>query len=74
VEDQATDRAHRMGQQKPVMVYRIVARGTIEEEILALHETKRDLVDGILDGTDASAKLSTKDLMDIIIKTNDIPS
>ena len=74
VEDQATDRAHRMGQQKPVMVYRIVARGTIEEEILALHETKRDLVDGILDGTDASAKLSTKDLMDIIIKTNDVPS
>ncbi len=74
VEDQATDRAHRMGQQKPVMVYRIVARGTIEEEILALHETKRDLVDGILDGTDASAKLSTKDLMDIIIKTNDTPS
>lgn len=74
VEDQATDRAHRMGQQKPVMVYRIVARGTIEEEILALHETKRDLVDGILDGTDAAGKLSTKDLMNIIIKTNDIPS
>lgn len=70
VEDQATDRAHRMGQQKPVMVYRIVARGTIEEEILALHDTKRDLVDGILEGTDASAKLSTKDLMDIIVNTN----
>jgi SNF2 family DNA or RNA helicase len=66
VEDQATDRAHRFGQDKPVMVYRIVARGTIEEEILALHETKRDLVEGILDGTSAAAKLSTQDLMEMI--------
>jgi superfamily II DNA or RNA helicase len=66
VEDQATDRAHRFGQDKPVMVYRIVARGTIEEEILALHETKRDLVEGILEGTSAAAKLSTQDLMEMI--------
>jgi superfamily II DNA or RNA helicase len=66
VEDQATDRAHRFGQDKPVMVYRIVARGTIEEEILALHETKRDLVEGILEGTSAAAKLSTHDLMEMI--------
>ena len=63
VEDQATDRAHRIGQDKPVMVYRIVARGTIEEEILALHETKRDLVAGVMDGTEAAAKLSNEDLI-----------
>ncbi len=63
VEDQATDRAHRIGQEKPVMVYRIVARGTIEEEILSLHETKRDLVDGVLAGTAAAAKLSNVDLL-----------
>jgi SNF2 family DNA or RNA helicase len=69
VEDQATDRAHRFGQDKPVMVYRIVAKGTIEEEILALHETKRDLVDGILEGTNAAAKFSTKDLIEMIAKT-----
>ncbi|QEF96094.1 RNA polymerase-associated protein RapA [Stieleria maiorica] len=63
VEDQATDRAHRMGQDKPVMVYRIVARGTIEEEILALHESKRDLVAGVMEGTEAAAKLSNDDLI-----------
>lgn len=63
VEDQATDRAHRMGQEKPVMVYRIVARGTIEEEILALHESKRDLVAGVMEGTEGAAKLSNDDLI-----------
>ncbi len=63
VEDQATDRAHRYGQDKPVMVYRIVAKGTIEEEILALHESKRDLVAGVMQGTEAAAKLSNDDLI-----------
>lgn len=66
VEDQATDRAHRIGQEKPVMVYRIIAKDTIEEEILKLHETKRDLVAGILDGTHSAAKLSTKDLIELL--------
>lgn len=63
VEDQATDRAHRMGQDKPVMVYRIIARDTIEEEILALHDSKRDLVAGVMQGTEAAAKLSNEDLV-----------
>ncbi|MGV2333820.1 MAG UNVERIFIED_CONTAM: SWF/SNF helicase family protein [Planctomycetaceae bacterium] len=66
VEDQATDRTHRIGQTKPVMVYRIIARGTIEEQILALHEEKRDLVDGVLAGADAAARLSTKELAELI--------
>jgi SNF2 family DNA or RNA helicase len=66
VEDQATDRTHRIGQTKPVMVYRIIARGTIEEQILALHEEKRDLVDGVLAGADSAARLSTKELADLI--------
>jgi SNF2 family DNA or RNA helicase len=66
VEDQATDRAHRIGQDKPVMVYRIIARGTIEEEILSLHETKRDLVTGVLEGTAAAATLSTSELMSML--------
>lgn len=66
VEDQATDRAHRIGQTRPVMVYRIIARGTIEEEILRLHESKRDLVAGILDGTSKAAKLSTEELIGLI--------
>lgn len=66
VEDQATDRAHRMGQDKPVMVYRLVAQGTIEEEILRLHDTKRDLVSGIMDGSAAAGKLSTDDLLALL--------
>ena len=66
VEDQATDRAHRIGQTRPVTVYRLIARGTIEERILAMHADKRALVTGVLDGTDAAAKLSTRDLLALI--------
>ncbi len=49
VEDQATDRAHRIGQTRPVTVYRFVTRDTIEEQILALHESKRELMSNLLD-------------------------
>jgi SNF2 family DNA or RNA helicase len=66
VEDQATDRAHRIGQDKPVTVYRLVTRGTIEEQILSLHADKRALVAGILEGTDAAARLTTKDLLQLL--------
>lgn len=48
-EDQAMGRAHRIGQQRPVTVYRLISTGTIEERILALHQGKRALVDGILE-------------------------
>jgi SNF2 family DNA or RNA helicase len=66
VEDQATDRAHRIGQTKPVTVYRLVARGTIEERILKMHDDKRALVAGILEGTDIAARLTTKDLLALL--------
>jgi SNF2 family DNA or RNA helicase len=66
VEDQATDRAHRIGQSRPVTVMRLVARGTVEERILTMHAEKRALVSGVLDGTDAAAKLSTRDLLALI--------
>jgi superfamily II DNA or RNA helicase len=66
VEDQATDRAHRIGQQRPVTVFRLVARGTVEERILTMHAEKRALVTGVLDGTDAAGKLSTRDLLALI--------
>ena len=68
VEDQATDRAHRIGQTKPVMVYRLIAKNTVEEEILKLHEDKRDLVAGILDGTHAASSLSTQELIALLTK------
>ena len=66
VEDQATDRAHRIGQEKPVTVYRLVTEGTIEEKILKLHEQKRDLADSLLSGADVSVRLSAEDMLDLI--------
>jgi SNF2 family DNA or RNA helicase len=48
------------------MVYRIIAQQTIEEEILKLHETKRDLIAGVLDGAEGAAKLTTADLIALI--------
>ncbi len=66
VEDQATDRAHRIGQTRPVMVYRLVARGTIEERILDLHREKRDLVENVLSGTQVAGKLTADELIELI--------
>ena len=66
VEDQASDRAHRIGQQHPVTVYRLVTKGTIEEKIIALHRKKRDLADSLLDGSDMSGKISAEELLRLI--------
>ncbi|HPS02551.1 MAG TPA: DEAD/DEAH box helicase, partial [Candidatus Sumerlaeota bacterium] len=66
VEDQASDRAHRIGQQRPVTIYRLIAENTIEQKIVALHEHKRDLADGLLDGTDMGARISTEDLVQLL--------
>ena len=63
VEDQASDRAHRMGQQRPVTIYRLVARHTIEEGIVELHKHKRDLADSLLEGSDLSARMSPGDML-----------
>jgi SNF2 family DNA or RNA helicase len=63
VEDQASDRAHRMGQQRPVTIYRLVARHTIEEGIVDLHRHKRDLADSLLEGSDVSARMSPSDML-----------
>ncbi|MDR2286115.1 MAG: DEAD/DEAH box helicase [Prevotellaceae bacterium] len=66
VEDQASDRAHRIGQNRPVTVYRLVAEQTIEEKIIQLHNTKRNLADSLLEGSDQSAKLSINELISLI--------
>jgi SNF2 family DNA or RNA helicase len=66
VEDQASDRAHRMGQQRPVTIYRLVARHTIEEGIVELHKHKRDLADSLLEGTDLSARMSPGDMLKML--------
>jgi SNF2 family DNA or RNA helicase len=66
VEDQASDRAHRIGQDRPVTVYSLVARHTIEEKIVALHKTKRALADSLLDGADMSGKMTADELLRLI--------
>ena len=53
VENQATDRAHRIGQKKIVQVIRLVAKGTIEDKILSLQEKKKSLTDSILQANDS---------------------
>ncbi|MBL8601442.1 MAG: DEAD/DEAH box helicase family protein [Myxococcales bacterium] len=63
VEDQATDRAHRMGQERPVTVYRLIALGTVEDRIMLLKERKRGLADAVIaDGGGALAGLTPEDL------------
>jgi SNF2 family DNA or RNA helicase len=57
VEDQASDRAHRIGQSRPVTVYRLIVANSIEERILDLHRRKRDLAADLLDGAEASARM-----------------
>jgi superfamily II DNA or RNA helicase len=66
VEDQASDRTHRIGQKRPVTIYRLVAKHTIEEKIVDLHKHKRDLADSLLEGADVSAKVSTAELLRLI--------
>ena len=65
-EDQAADRAHRIGQTRPVTIYRLVTTGTIEEQIIELHRSKRELADRLLEGADAPAKLTTGELLDLL--------
>ncbi|MGL6069885.1 DEAD/DEAH box helicase [Craterilacuibacter sp.] len=65
-EDQAMGRAHRMGQQRPVTVYRLVNEGTLEQSIIALHHDKRALADGILEEGGGAIVPSGEDLLALI--------
>jgi len=66
VEDQASDRAHRIGQQRPVTIYRLIASNTIEEKIVQLHSQKRDLADNLLEGSEMSGKMSVEAMLQLI--------
>jgi superfamily II DNA or RNA helicase len=65
-EDQAADRAHRIGQDRPVMVYRMVARDTVEERILALQEKKRALADVALGDVNSGAAITREELLALL--------
>ncbi len=66
IEDQASDRAYRIGQKRPVTVYRLISTDTIEEKIIELHRSKKDLADSLLEGTNCSHKLSREELLALI--------
>ncbi len=67
VQNQATDRAHRIGQKKNVTVYKLIIKGSIEEKIIQLQDSKKNLADEILSGESTSlAGLSKEDLLELL--------
>jgi superfamily II DNA or RNA helicase len=66
VEEQAADRAHRIGQDKPVLVYRLVAKDTVEERILELQAKKRSLADSALGDASQAAAITRDDLLALL--------
>jgi len=66
VEDQASDRAHRIGQELPVTIYKFITRNTIEEKIVRLHQQKRELASTLLEDTHEVHKISSQDLLALL--------
>ena len=66
IEDQASDRAHRIGQERPVTVYRLIAAGTIEEKIIRLHQNKRSMADALLQDADLYTQISSDDIIRLL--------
>jgi hypothetical protein len=66
VEDQAADRAHRIGQTKPVLIHRLVAADTVEDRVLALQQRKRALAAAALGGAAGAAELTREDLLALL--------
>lgn len=66
VEDQASDRAYRIGQTRPVTIYRLIASNTIEEKIVVLHQSKKSLADSLLDGSNMAHKLTKEEMLELL--------
>jgi SNF2 family DNA or RNA helicase len=65
-EAQAVDRAHRIGQERPVFVYRLIALGTVEERVAALQERKKDLIKGVMEGAPSAMQLTAVELRQLL--------
>ena len=69
VQAQATDRAHRIGQERPVTVYRLITKDSIETSIVQLHATKQRLAGALLDDGEAVAGLTAEELLGLVSQT-----
>jgi len=66
-EQQATDRAHRIGQENPVFVYKLITKGTVEETILMMQERKKSLVESVLsEDLDKTSQITTDDIEQLL--------
>lgn len=65
-EDQAADRAHRIGQENPVFIHRLVARDTVEDKILLLQKKKKALAEGVIGNSGENADISKDELLNIL--------
>src|SRR5450432_4008732 len=67
VEAQAVDRAHRIGQTRPVFAYRLIARDTVEERVLELQKTKRDLADAIINADNSLLRSLNREDLELLL-------
>lgn len=67
VEAQAVDRAHRIGQQRNVFAYRLIAKDTVEEKILELQQKKRDLADAVITANESLIQKLTSDDLELLL-------
>ncbi len=67
VEQQAIDRTHRIGQTKQVFAYRLITRGTVEEKVLQLQDTKRDLADAIISANNSVIRSLKREDLELLL-------
>jgi SNF2 family DNA or RNA helicase len=68
IETQAIDRAHRLGQTRKVFAYRLIARDTVEEKVLELQKTKKELADSIINADSSLIRTLTKDDLRLLLE------
>jgi SNF2 family DNA or RNA helicase len=73
VENQASDRAHRIGQTKPVFIYKLVASNTVEEKIMVMQQHKKQLADQTVNQDEGTAlqSLTAEDIMELFAAGDD---